>query len=570
MQRKKLLTHIPVILIFLITAFFRFAYLDRIPGAASGDELLYPITAKAVSLTGHDITGTWNPLSALIFRYPPNEQQAELPYFLQLLTAPFTFSLFVMKIPFALFSVGIVILLYLIAKKLFGESTGIATAFMAAINPWFVVMGRTGYESTPATFFYLLGLYMLTRLRSRQILWSLLPFILAFYSYIGTKLIFLPFVILASYLGFSLNKGQYKKQYIILVGLATIFVILFVALLKTNPSSRLGDLLTPNSQAVTEQVNALRKSSLRSSITPLLVNRYVVYAQTIFAKIFRVFSPQYLFVDGDQFFLPVSQGFFHYLDAIFILIGSLALFNRKRIYAIIIFLFVFIGALPQIFHRIPSDFSIHLTLMFPFLVLLTGVGIAHMLSSLPKKYFILGIFITILLYAGNVGGFVNAYFYRYPLVGSQDFPMRELARYLSLVRATRAPVTVYSNRKGDFLKKYLFYTNSMTPVTMPAITAIDTRSPFTFLGIRFTDCDTSVRSPDPERVTVYDSTCGMHIPGTNESIARLTDGGSVYTIVNDPLCKNMELREYPTGITLTDLNVEHLTAEQFCTTYISR
>lgn len=92
-----------LIIILIITILTRFYLLDRIPIGISGDELLYAVEAKAIFLTGHDIGGTWNPLSAFIFHYPPNEHQAELPYFIQFLFSSWQhFSLFAIKFPLSL------------------------------------------------------------------------------------------------------------------------------------------------------------------------------------------------------------------------------------------------------------------------------------------------------------------------------------------------------------------------------------------------------------------------------------------------------------------------------------
>lgn len=143
---KLLEKHIVLIIIVVLASVFRFIHLDKIPAAITGDELLYAITAKSIYLTGHDISGTWNPLSAFAFQYPPGEHQAELPYVIHLpFSGPFPFSLLMSKLPFAFLSIGIVILLYKIAEVLFGTKVAQCTGFIAAINPWLKVMGRTGY-----------------------------------------------------------------------------------------------------------------------------------------------------------------------------------------------------------------------------------------------------------------------------------------------------------------------------------------------------------------------------------------------------------------------------------------
>lgn len=563
--------YIPIGLIVCITVFFRFVYLDKIPNAITGDELLYVITAKSVFLTGHDLTGTWNPLSAFIFRYPPNEQQAELPYFIHLFfSAPFPFSLFLTKLPFALMSVGIVILLYKIAQQLFGRNVGIATGLVAAVNPWLVVMGRTCYESTPATFFYLFALYMLITCKKWKLLYSVIPLTLAFYSYIGTKLIFVPFALLAVLLGFYIQKRHYGKQYVLIGAYSLLFVLVFFILLKTSPTSRISELVLPNSPIIVSQVNDIRKNSVQFLMRPLMVNKYTVYVQTLLSKLFRIFSPTYLFVEGDQFFLPGRQSFFYFIDALLLFIGSLYVFTKNRLFFITLCLFICIGTIPHIFHKTMGDFSGHLALMFPFIILFIGAGIAGFLEVKSKQIRRVVIVGIVCIYACNVASFCLVYFSQYPLMGYGDFHMRVLSRYLTIAKRADIPITVYSNTSQDLFKKYLFYTDSMTKQTIDEIKKIGTKSGFTFNGIHFTSCDDKIQNAPPNTILIYDVMCGMQVSGPRLRISRLSDGGGIYEIFNDPVCGQYALNTYPRGITTNDFAVEKLSDERFCTIYINK
>lgn len=564
---------LPLLLIIIISALFRLLYIDRIPNAISGDELHYAITAKSVWLTGHDSTGTWNPLSVFLFRYPPNEQQAELPYFLHLpFSGPFPFSLLTAKLPFAILSIGIVLLLYSIANKLFGKTVGIATGLIAAVNPWLVVMGKTGYESTPATFFYLLAVRVLLSANSWGILWSLIPFMLAFYSYIGTKLIFIPFVILAAILSYRKQKQHALSPYIVLILSCLAITSGYLIVLITSPTgSRISEILLPSSPAVAAQVNEIRKTSIQSPLLPFLVNKYVDYFQIIFSKLFRIFSPTYLFLEGDQFFLPVKQSFFYYIDFLFMLWGALSLFSKKPKYFLMLVGFIFIGAFPHLFHTTMEDFSAHLALMFPFMIILIGAGIANCIDHVRGRLRSIALGFVGVVYALNVASFSMIYFFQYPLVGAADFPMRILSRYVSLARQTHVPVTVYSTRSGDVLTKYLFYANAITGETLPEISRLHTGLPFTFNQIHFTDCDSGVtRTNAPTGILIFDQICAMRIEGPAVKISSLLDGGQKYAILNDSVCSGYTLNSYPTGITMHALAVEQLPPDEFCKLYISR
>ncbi len=560
-----------LIILVMLASLLRFVHLDKIPTALTGDELLYAITAKSIYLTGRDISGTWNPLSAFIFQYPPGEHQAELPYFIHLpLSGPFSFSLILTKFPFALLSIGIVILLYKIAEVLFGKKAAGFTGFIAAINPWLIVMGRTGYESTLATFFYLLSMYIILTFRSWKILWSLIPLFLAFYSYIGTKFIFIPFVVVAVYLAYKTNNHRFQKIYAALIIVCMLFVTGYMFLQFSTGGSRISELIFPYSPVVGTEVDALRKSSVQTPFLPIFVNKYTVYIQMITTKLFRIFSPSYLFVEGDQFFLPVKQGFFYILDILFIGLGSLYLFSKSKIKFIVVILFILVGTFPHLFHKTSGDFSGHLALMFPFIILLIGFGISNTLENIFRKYKPFATFIVVLTYMLSLGGFSIGYFYQYPLIGTGDFHMRILSRYLNIVHGGSTPVTVYSTTSSDLLKKYLFYTNSMTKDSMREIKRIySNEAQNEFQNIRFVSCDDTITSIAGNSLVIYDTKCGMKIDSPHIQIARLTDAGGIYNIYNDTLCSQYKLNPYPTGVKISDFNVEKISTERFCKTYFN-
>ncbi len=555
--------YLPIFAICILAVFMRFAYLDKIPNAVSGDELHYVNTAKAVFLTGRDLTGTWSPWSLLWFRYPPNEHQAELPYLLHLASsARYPFSLFLIKLPFALLSVGVVLLLFAVTLELFGRKAAIATGALAAINPWFIIMGRAGYEATPAMFFYLLSLWVILKTKKWQVLWTIIPLLLAFYSYIATKVLFVPFVITISCLAYIKNGKKFAQPYMLLTALSFIVAIGFFVLTKTDPTgSRLDELFSPNSSIVANEVNAMRATTIASPLMTIIINKYTVYMEVILHKIIRIFSPSYLFVEGDQFFLPVRLGFFYYLDAVFLFLGAIFFARKHRLYAWMMLVFIVISIIPQLVSTTMGDFSIHLTMFFPFLLIVMGAGAAWVIR---KPWTVL---LCIVIYAVLVAGFIVTYFYRAPLTGYADFPKRILTRYLVLAAAKNIPVTVHASSTGDTFQKYLFYSDAMTKETIPAIARALTSPSIQFGGITFVSCG----SPEQPQETVIDDTlCGKPASEHHNSIATLTDGGETYIIYEDKLCNTYQLKRYPEHIKINDFAVEQLSEQQFCETYLSQ
>jgi len=572
-MKQFLYSHRLFFAILILAAVLRFALLGAVPTAITGDELIYPTTARAILLTGHDITGTWNPLSVFAFRYPPGELQAELPYFIHVIGDSFLpFSLFSYRYPFAFLSVGIVALMYLIAKKLFGTHGAIFTGFLAAINPWFIVMGRTGYESTPATFFYLLGLYIVIAYPDK-LLYALPVFMLGFYSYIGTKILFIPFIVMSLILSYKLHKKLQRNAVITICVLAVIFVGFFVSRMATSGQSRLSDILLPNAPEFAQKVDSIRKISIPNPLLSVMVNKITMFGEHLMDKTFRIFSISYLFSQGDNFFLQARHSFFYPVESIFIVLGLGALFTMNQGMFVILMAFILLGAIPHVIHRTETDFSGHLALMFPFIILVLGCGLSFIYTHASKTYKQSVVLIFTIVYALSLGNFILVYFYQLPLQGAGDFQMRTLSKYLHLAREKHQEVFVYSTQGADIFKKYLVYTDRIQKDTIQTLAKpMKPDSPITFDGITFTSCDNSIDVASSSAVHIVSSLCGFPTKQTptHTKLSRLSDGGTIFDIYNNDVCDRNTLSTYPSNITLKDFAVEPMSASDFCTTYVSK
>jgi 4-amino-4-deoxy-L-arabinose transferase-like glycosyltransferase len=558
----------------LIASILRLLWLDKVPVAIGGDELTYVFNAKAMFLTGSDISGTWNPLSAFIFQYPAYTMpQAELPYFLLApVVGPLQFSLFNARITFAVLSILSVLFIYLIAKELFGKQIAVIAGFIAAINPWFIFIGRTDYEQSPATLFFLIGLYVLLKAKGWRIVLSLLFFFPAFYSYIGTKLIFFPFVLFACiFVYLAINKKKYLKQYLV-VCLASLFLVLFFIMVVNQGNSRLGQILTPNDPAIAAQVNAIRKVSIQTPLTNILENKYTIFTRIVITKFFNSFSADYLFVSGDRFFSIYRNGLFYILDALLLLLGFAAAYATKRKIFWFLAVMIILATFPQLVYTASvENASYHLTLLFPFLVILIAVGIWEVLQLFSdKRYFYVASAIIISLYLLLLVNFLNIYFFQNTLQGNFDFHVRLLAKYVALATKNNQQVLIYSPSAPDIFKKDLFYTNSYNKNTYLQIRKIYKANKFTFQNLKFMGCNNTIDSSKTNDVIVYDFNCGsLEQNYPRLAISRLSDGGQSYDIFNDKICSKYNLKRYPYNLSISDFSIENQSAQKFCETFIT-
>lgn len=561
--------YLPLILIVAFGLLLRLVYLDRIPTAIGGDELNYLLTAKSIVEQGTDLFGTWNPLSILIFRYPFGETQAELPYlFYTPAVFLFDLSLFSARITNVIFSTLLIVVVFLLGRRLFNEKVGLIASFLMAINPWFIYIGRTSYEATISVFFYLLSLYIILFFKGKSIYFALPTLLLAFYSYIATKVILVPFVLVAALFAyFVLKNKKYKREYLVLVLFSVILSAVFFLLVSIDPTrSRVGDIMTPWSKDIIEEVNDVRKHTVGSPAMSVLENKYTIFARSVVIKTIKSLSFEYHFVYGDNFFSLWRHGFFYFIDLIFLLAGSLLLFKKNSKVFLFLGSLLLIGVIPQVMHKtLEENFSIHITMLFPFVILLVSYGIYALIDQFKiQKVLFAGVFVLYLIFTLN---FLHIYFLQHPLSGYFDFPVRVLSAY---AQKADGPIDVYTPRSFDLYKKYLFYANKIEKENIDEIKKAYESDDARIGNIRFRGCNPDIDFSKEKNTILYDSECASPLKDTNHiSIARLDDGGKVYKIYNDKVCRGVGLSSYPTGLSLSKFNIEGLSKQDLCATYIT-
>ena len=574
LSKKALLNYFPLIIVLLLAIFLRFLWLDKVPNAIGGDELNYVLTAKSIALYGTDLTGKWNPLSIFFFNYPPGQTQAELLYFLLIPFVGFTnFSLFWARAENGVLGVLTVYLIYLIASKLFNKQIGLAAGLISAINPWFIYLSRTSYEMQAATFFYLLSFYALMFFKGKKILLSIPILLLAFYSYIATKVFFLPFVLTMIYYGyFQLNKKKFKKEYLTVLIFSVLLVAVFFLSLKAHPSvSRLGEIFTPANPEIARQVDSIRKASVQTPLTNLIVNKYTVYFRTIIVKEFSIFSFDYLFLYGDNFFSIFSHGLFYYLDALFLILGLAFTYAKQRKTFFLLLSLTLLATIPHLIHGVSTaNFTPHVSMIFPFLIIFIAVGLWGSITLFKNKiYFYSSMAVIGILYIFLLLNFLNIYFYQFPLQGNFDFKMRLLSKYITI---SNEKTVVYSTASGDQFSKYLFYSNSVTSKNKKQIENDYRTGNYTLNNVTFLGCDASLDpSLDKNKIIIFDDLCnfiGKERPRL--SIARISDGGEDYAIFNDTVCSKYPLKPYPQILSLNQFNIGGMSPRDFCENFITR
>ena len=135
------------------------------------------------------------------------------------------------RFPAVLFSLGVVILTYLLAKRLSeDEKVGLFASFFMVISPWFFIFSRTGYEVTAGLMFYLLGIYLFLKINSINrfnFLLSMLSFILSIYSYNSFRIITPLTILILAIVERKNIVDQFKKGKLLVVLTLVLLILAF-------------------------------------------------------------------------------------------------------------------------------------------------------------------------------------------------------------------------------------------------------------------------------------------------------------------------------------------------------
>lgn len=567
--------------IVVVAAFLRIWYLDRIPTGVVSDETDYILNAKATYETGGSILSPrWSPLS--LTTVPGEIPKAELPYILSIpFVGPFGLSLFTSRIAYALVSVGYVLIVLGIAHILLGPEVGLVAGLVAAINPWSVYYGRTAYDVPIAITGYLLAFYLLLRLKGSNLLWSIIPFLIGFYSYIGTKVLFIPYAFVTLWTAWSIHHKKKQATWFVVIGviLTLVFINYVLHLKSLDANARVSQLFTPFDATVAQNVDLERRLTLASPLTSLFTNKLVIYTKQVIIKFFGAFSPSLLFTNGEGIatFSLWEHGLFYPIDALFLIIGICVLFMTQPILLSALGGIIATSALPSVLSTAGTTYVHRSSLMYPFFTIIIAYGLVHTIRWAKIKQIKSPVLVAIsLIYMLFTVNFVHLYFFRFPYYNSESFGLsqRIFTRYTTLAALHHIPVTHITGSIVGYFRSYIFYANVPTKQTIPKIRDAFATNIFHWDNATFTTtCPTQSEIAAANSTYILSDTSPCKPLFSQKSmvvIPNLSDGGTHYMIFNDRMCNAYTLSPYPTGFTIDDFLVENLSEKQFCQRFVIR
>ncbi len=395
-----------IILLFLVTRFYK---ISEIPPSLYWDEASIGYNAYAISQTGKDEWGKFLPVHFRAFG------EFKLPVYIYATSVSvklFGLNEFAVRLPAVLFSLGVVILTFLLTWKLAAsKSAGLWSSFFITISPWFFIFSRTGYEATAGMMFFLLGVYFFLMLEKKNffLVLATLSFIISMYSYNSFRIIS-PLVLIIL-LALQLKKRITKKILIMIICSLIIFVISLVPIIRLSLfdagfARTQGFRLFPAIQQVYDlsgkphlQIVYDRSGNVSWGDNMISVAKnYLVH-----------FSPNFLLVNGDS--NPRSQqprfGEIFFLDILLVIVGLIFIKSSRKNWIFLPAIILFLAPLPAALFK-ESPHALRSLLAAPFIAVIAGLG-ANYLFANKSRFSLIFIVVYLFLFANYFREFIFNY-----------------------------------------------------------------------------------------------------------------------------------------------------------------
>lgn len=358
-----------------------------------GDELTIVQDAASILSTGKDVNGKSFPLTfSMGAGRPGGYVYASIPF-----VAIFGENAYGVRGLSILSGLGLVVLMYLLAKRLFSAKAGLIAAFLTAVSPWGLNLSRGGFEANFGLFLALAGVLLFLSGQKKPLfyLFSALIWGLTIFTYPTYKLVLPLFILVLVWFAGgvrNLFSGTHKKYLIaaILIGL------LFGGLslkesLKGGSESRFLSINVFAQEDLKKQVAQKvffdRKfSRLPLAVSRLFHNKNIEYFELLKNGYLANFSVEYLFIAGDgnpRHNMTQSGALFVVEIALLVLGLAYLIKNNKRRETGLIIWWLLLSPLATAL--LLSPHLLRNAFMFPPLTLLSSLGLLFVMELKNKK-----------------------------------------------------------------------------------------------------------------------------------------------------------------------------------------
>lgn len=454
-------TLVLLLIIFLLGATVRFAGLGRNPVGIVDDEADTAYDAYSLIRTGKDQWGTPMPITS--FRGFGDYRLPAYTYLSVPSIALFGLTPFAVRLPAALMGSLSILLVYFLAKAMFGRSSEalpLLSAFFLAVSPWHVGMSRIGLEETTSVFIVALGVLALLKGRERSGWIAAGSALLALSLYIYTPNILLaPFLLVAV---LYLFRAQYRRlRRGIILGICAFILIalpMLLALGNSTASTRTRQVNFTNDSGTIDLVNEKQgacQSMLPRGVCRLVFNKYSAFKMKFVSNYLNHFSPNLLGIYGTntQFSILPGRGLLYVGDYCLFIVGLIAVFANPTPGGMLLAAFLFFSAVPD---SLTSDGQFgRFFVSYPVWPILSAFAVLLIARSLRRYRAVLPA--VIVLFSLAFVAFIVEYwtFFPYRYSSYSHFGYEALMQEVQAYERSYGRVIV-SSRVNDS-KQYIYY-----------------------------------------------------------------------------------------------------------------
>lgn len=406
------------------------------PPSLNWDEVSIGYNAYSVLKTGKDEWGVSFPLNFRSYgEYKlPVQIYASIPGI-----ALFGLNEFGVRITPVIYGTLTVLLLYFLAKEISDKKEiGLISAFLLAISPWHIQLTRASFESGFSVFWVTLGalLFLKGFKKKKYWIWSIVPFVLAIYTYNAAR-VFTPLFILIAFLIYRKALLKDIKVFLVSFGIFSLSMIpLAESFFGGQASARFKLVSIMDDPGFVQRVNKARgNTNLPEPLPKLIHNKYTHFAYVYAGNYLSHFTPDFLFISGAGHKQHHVQGIgeLYAVQAPFIILGLYFLFKKKnpwRWFLISWLLLVFIPVAITV-DSIPNALRTVLAVI-PYEIF-TAVGFWETFTVLKKKRAKIILFVvTFGLLIVQFIPYLNNYYNIYPKLYSRDwqYGYKQAASYI--------------------------------------------------------------------------------------------------------------------------------------------
>jgi len=384
MARKSILILLGVLVVGFLLRVYKLTSLPMY-----GDELTTVYDTYSILKTGKDSTGQTLPLTFKMGAGRPGGYiYASVPFVY--LFGPTELGIRSLSV---LSSLGIIVLMYFLGKKLLGQKIGLVASFLTSISIWDIYLARGGFEAHFALFLALLGIT--TFLYGKYIPWAI-AWGFTIFTYPTFKLT-LPLIFFVL-IWFNGIKNVVKNK-IFLVSLVILALFGGLAVRETFKGVSEQRFLNINifsdaslKQQVIQLVNEERNdSTLPNYLKPIFYNKPLQYFRILLDNYTENLSTNFLYVrgDGNPRHNPGELGMLYLIELPLLLVGIFNLWKKEKKPLILLLSWILITPLATMFLNDAHGLRNALMLL-PFIVITS-----YALSNLPKKFVLISVFLMI-------------------------------------------------------------------------------------------------------------------------------------------------------------------------------